>query len=149
MFRDFFNLLRNKNNTLSKDVYHNRILLEEGEFYDSLSPVGIPIRVSSFVIKNAYIPSYVPLQLGHNGTEVGEVKNIHWDDLVEALCGDILISQKYNEDVLKIIQENEAGLSVRFANQEEYKNNYILVKNMNLQHVAIVDIPAVSSARIA
>jgi len=130
-----------------KDIFHDRILVESGDLlYDSTSQ-GIPIYIPPTVLKNAHIPKRLPFQIYHNGKEVGEVKNVHWDG--KALRGDIIVYPQYNREVLQELMKGNHGLSVRFSSLDEDFNTYTLIRDISLEHVALVPTPASPSAQLA
>ena len=129
-----------------KDIFHDRILVESGDFiYDSTSQ-GIPIYIPPNVLKNAHIPKRLPFQIYHNGKEVGEVKNVRWDG--KALRGDIHVYPKHNEEVIRELLNGNHGLSVRFSSIDEDFKTYTLIKDMTLEHLALVPAPASPTAKI-
>ncbi|MCK4260596.1 MAG: hypothetical protein KAX49_16585 [Halanaerobiales bacterium] len=146
MKRDLFILIKGNGR---KDLFQDRLLIEGGEFfYDSLSH-GTPIFVSNNVLKNTNIPTSIPFQIYHNGKTVGEVRNIYWNKITNALHGDIQVFPDYNKEVLLELQKGNVGLSVRFTDKEREMKNYILIEGLKLEHCALVPTPASSRAWLA
>ena len=146
MIRNLFILIRGNG---KKDLFEDRLLIEGGEFfYDSLSH-GTPIFVSNNVLKYTNVPTSLPFQIYHNGKNVGEVKNIYWNKITNALHGDIQVFPDYNKEVLLELQKGNVGLSVRFSDKEREMKDYILVESLKLEHVALVPIPASKRAWLA
>ena len=144
MIRNAFVLIRGTN---KKDIFHDRILMESGELYDSSSD-GIPVIVSDTVLKNAIIPTEIPFQIYHDGKVVGNATNIHWNGS-HALCGDIHVLPEFNKEVLQELQLGNSGLSIRFNDMERTFKTYRLAENMELVHLALVPIPACAGALLA
>ena len=124
-----------------KDLYHNRILLAAN---DLIYTGGDKIYISSDVLREFKLENEIPLIYGHKNKhlKLGYINNIKYDSRNKMLLGDINVSERWNEFVLRKFAEGINGLSTEFKSFEKNERYFNKVMSLTLSAVAIVDRPA-------